>query len=395
MLSTQEVLASLSREKCPAEILDDVLNWKKLSKKLSQCLVLQEKPGTRTPEELDKLEKIPELRYTINYIEQRVGKILQTESGAPATEVVKREGGGMTASEKNKRYKEKKAAEAAAAKKEKAELEAKEREVLKQDWTVTGTKKDTKKGPNSAAAPAKYTTAPVSATAKPTATITTLAATATATTTAVVGTTAINKTAKNKKKKNKKKGLSEEQQQQLEEEEKLQQEKLRQQAIVEEQRQQEAERVRLFVQQEAEKVRQFSQLQMSHALNQQKQELLKKKQESDEQAQKELEQIYKDGAIASAAHKKKMDEALKRAVQQAEERRLQRKEQQDQQEAERAEQSSYPLNQDVVANLDGSMPDFIPTHDWQPIKPGQAIPPGLKVIMDMESGTSFARFVVR
>ncbi len=29
---------------------------------------------------------------------------------------------------------------------------------------------------------------------------------------------------------------------------------------------------------------------------------------------------------------------------------------------------------------------FIPTHEWQPIKPGQAIPQGLHVYMDMTTG---------
>jgi hypothetical protein len=38
-------------------------------------------------------------------------------------------------------------------------------------------------------------------------------------------------------------------------------------------------------------------------------------------------------------------------------------------------------------------PRFVPSYEWQRVLPGQAVPPGLWIKMDISSGTTYAKFI--
>ncbi|KNB42019.1 nucleotide exchange factor SIL1-like protein [Blastocystis sp. subtype 4] len=40
-----------------------------------------------------------------------------------------------------------------------------------------------------------------------------------------------------------------------------------------------------------------------------------------------------------------------------------------------------------------SVPPFIPTHEWQEVKEGQSIPPGLSIRFDFETGKNYAKLL--
>ena len=51
------------------------------------------------------------------------------------------------------------------------------------------------------------------------------------------------------------------------------------------------------------------------------------------------------------------------------------------------------VSQQVAASTVASVPDFEPTHEWQAVQAGQAIPPGLWVRIDMTTGEKTARLL--
>lgn len=55
--------------------------------------------------------------------------------------------------------------------------------------------------------------------------------------------------------------------------------------------------------------------------------------------------------------------------------------------------SSAALQSAMFANEDGPPPPFIPTSQWAPILPGQAVPPGLWMRMDISTGVRLARLM--
>jgi hypothetical protein len=38
-------------------------------------------------------------------------------------------------------------------------------------------------------------------------------------------------------------------------------------------------------------------------------------------------------------------------------------------------------------------PRFVPSYEWQRVLPGQAVPPGLWIKMDISSGATYAKFI--
>ena len=55
--------------------------------------------------------------------------------------------------------------------------------------------------------------------------------------------------------------------------------------------------------------------------------------------------------------------------------------------------SSAALQSAMFANEDGPPPPFIPTSQWAPILPGQSVPPGLWMRMDISTGVRMARLM--
>ncbi|XP_013782819.1 nucleotide exchange factor SIL1-like [Limulus polyphemus] len=56
-------------------------------------------------------------------------------------------------------------------------------------------------------------------------------------------------------------------------------------------------------------------------------------------------------------------------------------------------QESYDTDNEVKIEEESSAEPFIPTKDWQKIKPGQAIPPGLHVRMNLQTGLKEAKLL--